>query len=345
MASKRERQNGTWEYVFKRKGVLPSPVYFTFDTEAQGDAYAARAEAMLAKGVVPVEMLSERVKTLGDLCELYGASVPMVDSEAELLPTLQRLVQSVRIENLSYSWVEGMVNDLKAAGKAPSTISKRVGGLARVVDWAMRRNMVTLDSNPLRMLPRGYCSAKVDRNKTWEGERSRRLEPGEEAAIRKVLTDPWELLLFDMALETAMRLSELFTLRCDQIDLDQRTIFLHKTKNGSRRQVPISSVLMKRLQGQDLTQGYLFHVWWQGGGDTCRNLISKRLSHAFARRFAKAKVGNFRFHDLRHEATSRIYERTKLTDLQVASITGHKGFRMLQRYANLRGSTLAEAMW
>lgn len=345
MAGKRERQNGTWEYIFKRKGLLPSPVYFTFDTEEQGDAYAARAEAMLDKGVVPVEMQGEHVKTLGDLCELYGASVTMASSEAELLPTLQKLTERVRIAQLTYTWVEGLVSDLKAAGKAPSTISKRISGLARVVDWGMRRNMVTLEANPLRMLPRGYCSATINRDKLWEGERDRRLESGEEAAVRKVLTDPWELLLFDMALETAMRLSELFTLRCDQIDMGQRTIFLHKTKNGSRRQIPISSVLMKRLQGQDLTQDYLFHVWWRGGDETHRKLVSKRLTHAFARRFAKAGCPDFRFHDLRHEATSRIYERTKLTDLQVASITGHKGFRMLQRYANLRGSTLAEAMW
>lgn len=191
MAGKRERQNGTWEYIFKRKGLLPSPVYFTFDTEAEGDAYAARAEALLDKGIVPPEMMSERVKTLDDLCELYGSSVPMVRSEAQLLPLVQKLVQGVRIEQLNYAWVEALVDRLKAAGKSPSTILKRVGALGRVVDWAMRRNLVSLAQNPLRMLPRGYCSKYVDRNKLWTGERSRRLEPGEEA-IRKVLQHPHE---------------------------------------------------------------------------------------------------------------------------------------------------------
>jgi integrase len=147
-----------------------------------------------------------------------------------------------------------------------------------------------------------------------------------------------------MALETAMRLSEMFTLRCDQIDLKARTIFLHKTKNGSRRQVPITSVLLKLLQEHDMTKEHLFHVWWNGD-ESQRTIVSKRLTHLFARRIRKAGVKDFRFHDLRHEATSRFYERTRLTDLQVASITGHKGFRMLQRYANLRGSTLAESLW
>jgi len=92
-------------------------------------------------------------------------------------------------------------------------------------------------------------------------------------------------------------------------------------------------------------QEYLFHEWWKGGTDDERDFIANRLSHRFGKRFGKAGCPDFRFHDLRHEATSRIYERTSWTDLQVASITGHKGFRMLQRYANLRGSSLVSAIW
>ena len=42
MAGKRQRSNGTWEFKFQRKSLLSRPVYFTFDTEAEGDAYAAR---------------------------------------------------------------------------------------------------------------------------------------------------------------------------------------------------------------------------------------------------------------------------------------------------------------
>lgn len=57
-----------------------------------------------------------------------------------------------------------------------------------------------------------------------------------------------ETLFLDMALETAMRMREMFTLRLGQIDLKRRTIFLDKTKNGHKRQVPISSVLLKKLE-------------------------------------------------------------------------------------------------
>lgn len=155
---------------------------------------------------------------------------------------------------------------------------------------------------------------------------------------------PEEELLFDMALETAMRLSEMVSLSTDQIDLVNRTIFLDKSKNGSKRQVPVSSVLngllQKYLASRQSDYPSLFS-WGQLPVETARN----RLSHLFAARFEKAGCPDLRFHDLRHEATARFFERTRLTDTEIASITGHKDPRMLKRYANLRASTLAAKLW
>lgn len=71
MASKRMRKNGTWEYSFLRKGLLPGRVYLTFDTEAEGDAYAERVEALLDRGVVPVELTDGHLETFGDLLERF----------------------------------------------------------------------------------------------------------------------------------------------------------------------------------------------------------------------------------------------------------------------------------
>lgn len=350
MAGKRLRDNGTWEYVFKRKGVLAVPVYLTFDSEVEGDAYAERVEPLLARGVVPLEMVGSGGRTLGALIDLYSEAVTSSESESVLLPIVRKAVGEVKIERLSYGWVEGWVDAMKAEGKASSSISKRVCTLARVVDWAMRRDLVTLPSNPVRMLPRGYSSAKEDNQKLYGGERDRVLSETEEGAIRKVLVKKEEHLLFDMALETAMRLSEMFTLSWAQVDLERKTIFLERTKNtragrSGRRQVPISTVLYALLKECDRSADWVFPMWWEGGGKKERDSTQCMLSHAFARRFKRAGVEDFRFHDLRHTATTRLYERTSMTDLEIASITGHKGFRMLQRYANIRGSTLASKMW
>ncbi|EQD66080.1 Integrase, catalytic core, phage domain protein, partial [mine drainage metagenome] len=69
------------------------------------------------------------------------------------------------------------------------------------------------------------------------------------------------------------------------------------------------------------------------------------LSRQWARVFEAAGCPDLHFHDLRHEATSRLYERTTLSDAQIAKITGHKDPRMLMRYANLRASDLAARLW
>lgn len=57
----------------------------------------------------------------------------------------------------------------------------------------------------------------------------------------------WKLL-FTLAVETAMRLREMYTLSVSQVDLDKKTIFLDKTKNGDKRQVPLSSVALAALE-------------------------------------------------------------------------------------------------
>lgn len=90
------------------------------------------------------------------------------------------------------------------------------------------------------------------------------------------------MLVFDLALETGMRLSEIYTLEWDQVDLERRTIFLDKTKNGHKRQVPLSSVAHKRLSEQVDRDGAVFGFGERGAK------TSAKLSRRFTRIFEKA---------------------------------------------------------
>lgn len=154
-----------------------------------------------------------------------------------------------------------------------------------------------------------------------------------------------------------MRLREIYTLESRQVDLRRRTVFVDVTENGSKRQVPLSGralEVIKRCQEQVASgergmagfkpQAGLLFQWWDARPESL-NRTTTMLSHQFARAFAAAGCEDLRFHDPRHEATSRIYERTTLSDLQIAKITGHEDLKMLSRYANLRGSDLAERLW
>lgn len=102
--------------------------------------------------------------------------------------------------------------------------------------------------------------------------------------------------------------------------------------------MPITSTLHKIIEPWlEGSPEDLLPPFWDG-----KEAIKKatnRLSHLFNSRFVKAKAPDLNFHDLRHEATSRFFERTRLTDTEIASITGHKDPRMMRRYANLQGQT------
>ncbi len=188
MATKTLRKSGNWEFEFRSK-LLPARVSVTFDTEAEGDAFAAAMEALLARGVVPVELSGGKVETLGGLLRRYEKT-PISQSDLELLPVLSKRVGGVRVESLTYAWVETWTRQMETEGLAPSTVVKRVGLLARCVDWAMRRDLVSCVRNPLRLLPRGYATkGKVSKERAWAGERDRRLEQAEERAIRSVIAE------------------------------------------------------------------------------------------------------------------------------------------------------------
>ncbi|MGB5614379.1 MAG: tyrosine-type recombinase/integrase [Sedimenticolaceae bacterium] len=61
------------------------------------------------------------------------------------------------------------------------------------------------------------------------------------------------------------------------------------------------------------------------------------------RAICRAGIEDLRFHDLRHEATTRLFEKG-LNIMEVASITGHKDLHMLRRYTHLKAEDLARKL-
>jgi integrase len=72
-------------------------------------------------------------------------------------------------------------------------------------------------------------------------------------------------------------------------------------------------------------------------------LTTEAIKRAFMRACIRAGIEDFHFHDLRHEATSRLFEKG-LNPIEVASITGHKTLQMLRRYTHLRAEDLVKKL-
>ena len=365
MASKRQRGD-VWEYTVKRAGVLPKPLYLTFKSEAEGDAYCRNLEALLDKGIIPANHSpTTAVRTIQSLVREYERDAHPSSKDRSAFGPLLKTRGDTPLTSINAAWVDAWIAEMKRVEKlAPASIRARVGALARATDWGVRKGLLTLPDNPLRTLPDGYSQyTQADKSMTGGGrvdvERDRRLEPGEFERLMAVIDSgviprkqrPYAIphpekfrLLVILAVETAMRLREMYTLSTDQVDVYKKTIFLDTSKNGDRRQVPLSSVALSALKDHLPDAGKMVFPWWDGEQ---KSLVktSDFLSKLFGSVAEAAGCVDLKMHDLRHERVCRLYDRTSLSDIQISRISGHRSLIVLRRYASLRGSDLVGALW
>ena len=161
--------------------------------------------------------------------------------------------------------------------------------------------------------------------------RSRRLERDEWERFEKAASEglsPYILPFARFALETAMRRGEIIGLTWKHIHWGRRIAHLPITKNGSSRDVPLSEaalLILREQQAQKLASPFPYHF--------------AAIRHAWDKACDRAEIEGLHFHDLRHEAISRLFERG-LSIPEVGLISGHKDFRMLARYTHLRADDL-----
>lgn len=124
-----------------------------------------------------------------------------------------------------------------------------------------------------------------------------------------------------LALETAMRLGELLSLTWTNVDLERGFAELKHTKNGYGRVVPLTGKAIEAINQLPKT-----HI---------RIIPNKNdtLKQSWRRLVSRAGIEDLRFHDLRHEAISRLLEKG-LTIPEAASVSGHRTTSMLARYAH-----------
>lgn len=133
-----------------------------------------------------------------------------------------------------------------------------------------------------------------------------------------------------------MRREEISTLTWDQINIQEKYALLAETKNGTSRKVPLTNQALAildelsdtNIKGNELVFGYQ---------------SKHSISTAFDRACKRAGIINLRFHDLQHEAASRLFE-AGLNVIEAASVTGHKELRMLQRYTHLKPADIADKL-
>ena len=319
------RRSGAWEASIEKKG-FPR-ISRTFDTKSEAEIWAATVESEIGRGVFISRKEAENT-TLSEALDRYEREISSSKkghrrektriSVWKTHPLAKRFLASIRGSDMASYRDERM-----KAGYASNTIRLELAIISHLFEIARKEWGMEGLTNPVKSI----------RMPSPPAGRDRRLQPGELEKILESLSEEMGQVV-RFALETAMRRGEIAGMTWDMVDLKKRTVMLPDTKNGQKKIVPLSSVALTILKDRLSTRRIDEEVW---------NIGLDAISQNFANACQKAGISGLHFHDLRHEATSRLFENG-FNPMEVSAITGHKTLQMLKRYTHLKAEDLAERM-
>ena len=136
-----------------------------------------------------------------------------------------------------------------------------------------------------------------------------------------------------------MRQEEICKIDWSDVDLSKRVVTIRDRKDPRKKEGNHQKVPLLNLTGIDAWQLLLEQKLLTGGHGRCFPYHPKSVGTAFRRARNHLGIEDLKFHDLRHEATSRLFE-AGLTIERVALVTGHKDWKMLRRYTHLKPEDL-----
>ncbi len=324
MASILKRAPKQWQAKIRRAG-YPSKTA-TFETKKEAEAWARDIERDMDKGVY-INTSEAQSITLRKVLNRYlteitpgkkGAKNETYRINAWLKhPLANRPLINIRGVDMA-EYRDQRLKD----GMSPSTIRNDINVISHVYNIARKEWGIEGITNPVEHVR----MPKQDKG------RNRRITLDEEKSLIDGAESPFKEIII-LAIESGMRRGELMTMTWEMVDLGNRVVSLEDTKNGERRSVPLSTKAVITLE--DLTE--------DKAGLVFVGLSIHTVTNLFKTLCTELKIKNLRFHDLRHEATSRFFEKGFNT-MEVSSITGHKTLHMLKRYTHLKAEDLAKRL-
>lgn len=314
---------GKWQAQVRRKGMAPRAK--SFESKADAERWARNLEAEVDRcGAIPDTRVAENT-TLAEILMRYKSEISpqkrsAVSEIARINGILRRRICYRTMTLLSTADLASY-RDERLKTVSPATIVRELNTISHAIETARREWGIHLVQNPCKLVrrpppPRG---------------RLRRLICGEEQLLLAAADAgrcTYMRPLIVLAIETGMRRGELLAVEWKHVDFDRRVAHLPLTKNGDSRDVPLSTRAVETLRRLE-------------PGDSSRvfNVAPNAVRLAWERLVRRAGLVDLHFHDLRHEAVSRLFERG-LSVIEVSTISGHKELRMLQRYTHLRAADL-----
>lgn len=343
MASFTRLSTGNWRVQIRRKGRY---VANTFRRKADADSWALEMERRIDAGRGTSRLSSKQLQTVGDLIDVHIKDMAEVgkrlrrSKEYSLLRLKGRLGE-VRVRDLSRDALIEYGRYRAKEGAGPPTVGIEFSFLGTVVTHAAAIHGLDVTKEPIEharlALTRLGLIGKAN-------ERDRRPEEEELDQIiayfneRPSLSIPMSRIV-RFAVATAMRQDEICRIEWADVNHRTRTVTVKDRKDPRRKDGNHQRVPLIDLTGFDAWAILEEQREVTGGERRIFPYLGRSVGTAFRRACRALEIKDLRFHDLRHEATSRLFE-AGLAIEQVALVTGHRDWKMLRRYTHLKPESL-----
>ena len=323
MATFRKRGQ-SWQIQVRKAGARP--INRTFKRKADAESWARQLEAEIERSPFGFDRTKLRSLMLVDLLVRYRDEITPSKRGADVeryrvARLLEHKLAQLTLDRLTPGQIAAY-RDERLAQVGPQTVRHELNLIRHVLNIARREWDIPLTVNPVGDI----------RFPSPPKSRERRIEPGElerlTAAWRGKQTT-WLIPLVQLAIETGIRRGELLSLRWQDVDLDARLAHLADTKNGDDRTIPLTPGAVEIIGNLP-----------RDDGDRLFPVTPTAVRQAWDRVTKRSGIEDLHFHDLRHEAISRFFERG-LSVPEVALISGHKDPRMLFRYTHMNAQLIA----
>ena len=322
MATITKRKSGKWTAEVRTHKKYISK---TFLKKANASNWAKEIEYQLDRE--QYEDFSESVRiTLGELITRYRDEITPTKKGAKeekykLNFILRNKIVKCRVLSLKTKQILEFKNDIKET-RAASTVNKYIHYIYTIWETARVQWDIALPSrNPASLVSKEKIKTKIDRI----------LSPDEYqdllVAARKSNL-PFLADIIEFAYITAMRFGEITKLEVKDIDFHKSIAKLLDTKNGEDRTVPLTKRAM------EICNKYRFR-------NTLFGIKRDQFRHYFEQACFRAKVKNFRFHDLRACAITNLF-LNGWSIAEVSVVSGHKTWSELKRYTRIQPSDLVK---
>lgn len=343
-----------WDAYVGRKGTRRRSK--TFKTKASADRWTKMVEAEIELGGFKSTDAAERM-TLGEAMQLFAKEelprmkshrqdlsnirtidahlgrYPLIAIDGPVLVQYQRKRLGMKARSI-FTFRDGTKKTvLHDRFVANNTVRHEMALISRVFSCAIKQWGVHLPAgNPVRLVKLPPMGKGRDRRTTAEEEQVLLdiLDPAKPSQRKR---NPYMHGLVIFALETTCRRGEIVKLLWEDVDLERRTATLRDTKNGTDRSIGLSTRAVAALKSLPRTKEPRVFP-----------LSSNAVRLAWRRALQHAGIEGLRFHDLRHEATSRLATKFNGDIMAMSAMTGHKSLQMLKRYTHVRAEELARRL-